>query len=1266
MQSIKVSPSGSVYIGVFFGGIYKSINKGQTWFPLTDDNDSLFFKEIPYLKLHYWNPDSVIFFLAVSDSQNGSGKVYELYFTYDAGNNWIKIPIFLLPGDVIEGPVGLGIIDTFLFIGFDNKVLKFNISRWTFDALNSIPSTLFPIKDLNDFFIPGTGRGLVISTQQGVHVSTDAGNTWTQFPIGDTVLNDTEVKKTFILPPSASVPAVCFATGRGVFYLDPVSGQWKKSTNSPYGVEGFWYVDTAKVYAYNWNEIYVSSNYGVEFTDTLKLPTSIFPLIYELSSIRDSLLVATSAGVFYTTDNGLSFNLRNRGIREVMLTSVDINPSISSELIIYSAGSGVMKSNDYGNSFVYKNKKLAPLITKASYHPGQGDVLYALSYFGGIYKSIDGGENWNILNSTDTIPITEFFIHPIFPKWIYLGTKDGLVVSKDSGNTWLKVIDGVSTVTGIDVSKENPERIIICTYLNGLFISNDTGLNFTNFSNPPEIDGLIKVKISPVHDSVIYVLKNSDKIFLTEDFGQSWKPVFSNPSYIFTNMDVFENNPEIVYVSLFNYPGILQSLDRGRTFFNFGKGLKDLSFYPLSFNIKLDSKTNIHRAYCATVNGLFEIKDSVFVLNGNVTPPVFTPDGDGVDDSCIFYFNAEDSSNIGILYAYIYDSLGNIVNKFKTLKAKELTLQTSIIYYGYNDTGIQILPGTYTIEAFSYDGLLNYDTFRTTFKIDYVPLQTSNIISLANTYQQKFALTNDGKIYVFYVSWRNFPEVYYSISEDGGITWSYPVNISNSRRRKSILPCVDVNIKGEIGVIFLEENILGVLRPAFVLIDSSGVVEKISFTGNKNCGEVFLISDLQGNFHVVWSEEVSTSNYDIYYRRWDTQSNAFDPVIRLTTSSVPSMNPFLVTDEFGNLYLYYSEGIKGSEEIHRMKGNISGTWDLASDSTLFDGSSPQVVIDNINNVHLFRLYNGRIYYTQFIPDSGWSSDVIVDQGTGNIKDFSVSYDSLDNIYVVWAESTTAYSIKARLKEHTEGWQDIREIVPYNARSPSLSRPHSGKILYLKTDSIPYKVSFADFESILDTFPPLIITYFEKDTVMIGDSAILYIETNELLSDNPTVTVFKNNFHDTLFVIKDSLNPLLYYSSFSTKGFPSGEVYFKVYAKDVSGNENYSQDTLYTERKGELLPEDLVIIWPNPARNTDKVHIEFSTNVNVKVKIKIYSLTGRLVKTYEKNAIGGETRNEFLWKIDKSVSSGIYMVVLEAEDPDTKEIKRVIKKVGIVK
>ncbi|MBI4744589.1 MAG: carboxypeptidase regulatory-like domain-containing protein [Actinobacteria bacterium] len=155
-----------------------------------------------------------------------------------------------------------------------------------------------------------------------------------------------------------------------------------------------------------------------------------------------------SGGVYKTTDGGLNWTESNIGLSSTWINALAIDPLNSS--IIYAATSdGVFKSIDSGASWKqYKTGITFQHISSVIVDPSMGanKVIYAgggfkpyslagsLNTSGGVYRSINGGEEWTPINtgfkqaSTGDIStrIYSLIFKPGDYNTIYAGTNDGI------------------------------------------------------------------------------------------------------------------------------------------------------------------------------------------------------------------------------------------------------------------------------------------------------------------------------------------------------------------------------------------------------------------------------------------------------------------------------------------------------------------------------------------------------------------------------------------------------------------------------------------------------------------------------------------------------------------------------------------------------------------------------------------------------------------------------------------------------------------------
>ncbi|MFC3881940.1 WD40/YVTN/BNR-like repeat-containing protein [Algoriphagus namhaensis] len=176
-----------------------------------------------------------------------------------------------------------------------------------------------------------------------------------------------------------------------------------------------------------------------------------------------------------------------------------------------SFGYGVWRSSDAGETWSRAGLEKSRFVSRLRIHPDNEDVVYA-AVLGdlfkpdptrGVYKTVDGGANWEkVLFTNDQAGAVDLILDPNDPETLYASTWEikrtpyslesggpgsGLFKSSDGGKTWIDLTEkegfpqGTLGIIGITVSPLNSNRLfaIVENENGGVFMSMDAGETWT-------------------------------------------------------------------------------------------------------------------------------------------------------------------------------------------------------------------------------------------------------------------------------------------------------------------------------------------------------------------------------------------------------------------------------------------------------------------------------------------------------------------------------------------------------------------------------------------------------------------------------------------------------------------------------------------------------------------------------------------------------------------------------------------------------------------
>src|SRR6266436_5610402 len=194
---------------------------------------------------------------------------------------------------------------------------------------------------------------------------------------------------------------------------------------------------------------------------------------------------------------------------------------------------------------------------------GESWTRNSVSVGDGIYKSTDGGENWNNVGLRDSERIAKILIDPKDGNMVYAcvpgklwsdSDERGVYKTTDGGKTWSKILKGSNASTGcsmISMSSQDSKTLFAGMWDfrrkgwtfrsggenstapsgSGLFQSTDGGSTWKELDEksakglPAKPWGRVAVSIAPSNPSVIYTLIESNRsaLFRSGDGGKTWE-----------------------------------------------------------------------------------------------------------------------------------------------------------------------------------------------------------------------------------------------------------------------------------------------------------------------------------------------------------------------------------------------------------------------------------------------------------------------------------------------------------------------------------------------------------------------------------------------------------------------------------------------------------------------------------------------------------------------------------------------------------------------
>jgi Secretion system C-terminal sorting domain len=211
--------------------------------------------------------------------------------------------------------------------------------------------------------------------------------------------------------------------------------------------------------------------------------------VFNFIQYNGNLYAATHMGVFLSTDNGISWTVKNTGL-------------------------GYRQVND----LAYDN-----------------NILYAAVEYWNVYRSSDNGNNWDSVGTG----ITSHHISSIVTVdgKIFVGTSDGIFISTDSGDNWIDKSNGLTNkeIKTLIVSGNN----VLAGTPDGVLIYDSSKEIWNPIKNGPDSTNIFRLATG---NNIVFA-GTSKGIFVSSNDGIDWTLINDTltaiSSFAFANTNIF-------------------------------------------------------------------------------------------------------------------------------------------------------------------------------------------------------------------------------------------------------------------------------------------------------------------------------------------------------------------------------------------------------------------------------------------------------------------------------------------------------------------------------------------------------------------------------------------------------------------------------------------------------------------------------------------------------------------------------------------------------
>ncbi len=550
-----------LYVGSASGGIFKTIDEGNTWVPIFDEAANLSIGDIALAP-----SDEQILYVGTGEPNAGGGSIaydgFGVYKSTDGGDSWDHLGLSQV------GSVGRLLVHPDdpdrCFVGAMGRLFEDNADRGlyrTSDGGVSWEQVLF-INDSTGIIdlvmhphhpdtlyaaawerVRRVNRNNYGGPHSGIYRSYDGGDTWEKLTNG---LPSTGGRIGLAI--AATDPDIVMA-----FWADDQSGKLKGLYKSVNGGDA-------------WNTI---NKIGIDDVSFMYWFGRIF-----IDPLDEDIIYVTSLEMFRSTDGGQTWEENFNGVHADQ-HDLWMDPADPARMYLGNDG-GLYSSTNRGDNYVKMNGLPITQFYTSEIDYSEPHRVYGGTQDNGTMRTLSGKEDeWQRIYGGDGFRVR---VDPLDNTYVYAEYQYGnMARSVNGGNSFNSALNGISPSdrknwnTPFILHPQDPS--ILYYGSNKLYRSDDRAVSWTAIS--PDLTGnpaqqnltygtITAISVSPLDDQIIYVGTDVGLVQLSTDGGNTWNVVSDAlPDRWVTSITADPEDSQTAYVT---FSGFRYGADIGHVF----------------------------------------------------------------------------------------------------------------------------------------------------------------------------------------------------------------------------------------------------------------------------------------------------------------------------------------------------------------------------------------------------------------------------------------------------------------------------------------------------------------------------------------------------------------------------------------------------------------------------------------------------------------------------------------------------------------------------